>query len=61
MLNAARFNDCLIVVDVQKSLKGNDIIIANRLNDEIREFEEKVRTRNLLGRLRRQKRILELI
>ena len=48
-LDAAQFNDCLVVDDLREFIERNDVILANRLDEKIREFGDKVYTRGLFG------------
>ena len=48
-LAAGVFGRCSVVKDFRDFVNRSDVILTNRLDDEIREFGEKVYTRDLFG------------
>ena len=48
-LDAMQFDDCLVVDGLQEFIERSDVILANRLDDKIRRFGDKVYTRDLFG------------
>lgn len=49
-LNEEKFDDCLIVNDIEKFKNISDVILANRLDDNINSVSDKVYTRDLYCR-----------
>ncbi len=49
-LNASTFNNHLIINDINKFAKQSDIILANRIDDSIKKFNEKIYSRDLFRR-----------
>ena len=45
-----KFNDCTIVNDFQKFKTTSDVILANRMEEELKEVSEKVYTRDIYGK-----------
>ena len=49
-LDAAQFNDCLVVDDLREFIERSDVILANCLDEKIREYSDKIYTRDLFDR-----------
>jgi UDPglucose 6-dehydrogenase len=49
-LEADEFEGIRVIHDLEEFKQGNDVIVANRLDDEIRTVREKVYTRDLFSR-----------
>lgn len=49
MLNEAKFSHSTVVNDLQSFKQQADIIVANRLSNEIRDVQHKVYVRDLFG------------
>lgn len=45
-----KFNDCTVVNDFQKFKTISDVILANRMEEELKKVSEKVYTRDIFGR-----------
>ena len=49
MCKEDEFLDCVLETDLNKFKKLSDVIVANRLEDNIKDVEEKVYTRDIYG------------
>ena len=49
MCKETEFLDCVMETDLNKFKKLSDVIVANRLEDNIKDVEEKVYTRDVYG------------
>lgn len=49
-LNQEEFGDCKIESDFHKFIESSDIILANRIDDKLMDYKEKVYTRDLYSR-----------
>lgn len=49
-LNAEKFQDSKVVKNIEEFKKISDIIIANRMSDDLKDVKEKVYTRDVFGR-----------
>ena len=49
VLNESSFFGSSVVTDLEKFKQTSDIIVANRIDDDLRSYEEKIFTRDLFG------------
>lgn len=49
-LNDEQFDGCILVNDIEKFKNVSDVILANRLDDNIKSVSEKIYTRDLYCR-----------
>lgn len=49
-LKAEQFNDCKVINNFEEFSKKSDVILANRLEEELKGVKDKVYTRDLYGR-----------
>lgn len=49
-LNADEFDECKVIKDFKEFSKKSDVILANRLDDTLKDVKDKVYTRDLYSR-----------
>ena len=49
-LKAEQFNDCKVINNFEEFSKKSDVILANRLEEELKGVKDKVYTRDLYSR-----------
>ena len=49
-LNSEKFNDCKVINNFEEFAEESDVILANRLDDTLKDVKEKVYTRDLYSR-----------
>ena len=49
-LDKETFNDCKVINDFEKFCQSSDVILANRYEDRLDSFKDKVYTRDLFAR-----------
>ena len=49
MCKESEFLDCLVETDLNKFKKLSDVVVANRLDDDIASIKQKVYTRDIYG------------
>ena len=50
MLQMERFLSADVIADFEEFAERSDVIIANRMDDRIREFQDKIYTRDIFER-----------
>ena len=48
-IRLSRFMSCDVIQDIREFIEKSEIIVANRMNEELEEFREKVYTRDIFG------------
>lgn len=50
ILKRSNFSNCKVIKDLEEFKKASDIIVANRVDDDIKDVMYKVYTRDIFGR-----------